>query len=329
MSPDPTLVFDLATAFWRSSVLFTACELGIFDMLDGESVSAKDIVSKINGSGRGVSALLDSCVAIGLLEKKADHYKNTDTASMYLTVKGKESLLATLRLQAATVPMWLKLKDAVLSGDPVMPPSDLLGRNRELTRHFVVGMHQRALGVAKAMIEEVDLSGRKVLADIGGGPGTYSVMLVKKYPDLVARVMDLAPILEISRGLIDESGVGDRIETVAFNAREDNLVAGFDAALVSGFLHRLPPEGCVGVLKKVFNALPEGGRVIVNDLFSVGDGPEMAVLFGLQMLLTNDTGRTHSVDDMVSYLKAAGFGNIIAKTLPPPLPHTLVMGDKQ
>ncbi len=329
MSADSGLVFDLATAFWRSSVMFTACELGVFDMLEGGPCALGESTKRLQASERGVFALLESCVSLGLLEKRGDMYGNTETASVFLTSRSPESLVITLRLQSATFPMWTKLKDAVISGEPVVPPSDLLGSNKELTRHFVIGMHQRAIGVAKVMVDEVDFTGRKLLADIGGGPGTYSVMLTEKFPGLKSRVMDLAPILEVSRELIDEAGASDRVETVPFNAKEDDLEGGFDAALVSGFLHRLPAEGCIRVLKKVYDAMEPGGQVVVNDLFSMGDGPEMAVLFGLQMLLTNDTGRTHSLEEMSSYVEQAGFGSITTKVLPPPLPHSLVMGVKR
>lgn len=328
MSADPGLVFDLATAFWRSSVMFTACELGVFDLLEAGPCKMKDAAQRIRASERGVLALLESCVSLGLLERRGDMYGNTQTASVYLTSRSAESLVITLRLQSATFPMWAKLKDAVISGEPVVPPSDLLGRNKELTRHFVIGMHQRAIGVARVLVDEVDLAGRKVLVDIGGGPGTYSVMLAQKYPELMAKVMDLGPILEVAKELIGESDACDRVVTVPFNAKEDEIAGGFDVALISGFLHRLSPEGCVGVLRKVNDAMDAGGQIIVNDLFSIGDGPEMAVLFGLQMLLTNETGCTHSVEEMILYLREAGFKNITNKTLPPPLPHTLVIGVK-
>ena len=35
-----------------------------------------------------------------------------------------------------------------------------LGENPELTRHRILGMHQRALGMAASLVERVDLSGR-------------------------------------------------------------------------------------------------------------------------------------------------------------------------
>lgn len=308
--------------------MFTACEMGVFDMLNDGACSLAAAAKRLQASERGMFALLESCVSLGLLEKRGGMYGNTETASAYLTSRSEESLVVTLRLQSSTYPIWAKLKEAVVTGMPVMPPSDLLGANRELTRCFVVGMHQRAVGVAKVLVDEVDFSENRVLVDIGGGPGTYSTMLVKKYPGLKSIVLDLAPILEVSRELIDQSGVGDRVETVAYNAREDELNVSFDAALISGFVHRLSLEACAGVLRRVYNAMDDGGQVVVNDLFSTGDGPEMAVLFGLQMLLTNDTGRTHSVEEIMACVEKAGFTDITSKTLPRPLPHTLVTGRK-
>lgn len=328
MSADPNLIFDTATAFWRSSVLFAACELGVFDALERSSGTAADIANRINASERGVLALLDSCAAMGFLHKKGAVFHNSKTAGRYLTSSGSESLVITLGLQSATYPMWAKLSEAVVSGKPVIPPGDMLGGNPELTRRFVMGMHQRALGVARCLVNEIDLSGRSLLADIGGGPGTYSVLLVQKYPGLKAKVMDLAPVLEIARELINESGMGDRIETVSCDARADDFSTGFDVALVSGLLHRMTADECQSILSRVHDALSDGGLIVVNDLFSTDDGPEMAILFGLQMLLTTETGKTHAASDVVLWFEAAGFKNVEVKTLPPPLPHTLVMGKK-
>ena len=325
---DPTVVFDLATAFWRSSVLFSACDMELFDLLDTEPATLALLVDKTGASQRGLFGMLESCVNLGLLTKDGSTYSNSPTATAYLTTASPESLLVTLKLQAATYPMWMGLTKSVRTGDPAVPPGSLLGGDKALTRHFVIGMHQRALGVAKSLVDALDLSDRKLLADIGGGPGTYSVMLVRKYAQLRSRVMDLPPILEVSRELIDESEVGDRIETVPCNVETDDLGEGYDAALVSGLLHRMSKDACSDILTRVYAALPDGGLVAVNDLFSVGSGPEMAVLFGLQMLLTNQTGLTHSVDDMADCLKQAGFRKISTTTLPPPLPHSVVSGIK-
>ncbi len=328
MSDDPALVFDLATAFWRSSVLFTACKMRLFDKLEGKPLTVNQAAKELGASERGMFGLLESCVAVGLLCKKGDAFQNTETAMRYLTEGSPDSLLTTLLLQFATYPMWANLPEAVTSGNPVMQPGDLLGGRKELTRHFVVGMHQRALGVGRSLVNELDLAGRKSLADIGGGPGTYSVLLVEKNEGLRSRILDLAPILEITRELVDQSSVGERIETVPCNAETDEFGSGYDVVLISGLLHRMTGEQIRSIFRRAHDAMDPGGLIIVNDLFSTDEGPEMAVLFGLQMLLTNNTGRTHSVSDISGWLGESDFKNLETRMLPPPLPHSLVMGIK-
>jgi len=144
-----------------------------------------------------------------------------------------------------------------------------LGGDPELTRQFVVGMHQRALGTAGALMDAIDLTGHRVLADIGGGPGTYSMLMLQRYPDLRARIMDLAPILEVTRTFVASSGVADRIEMVPCDAAADDLGNIFDAALVSGLLHRMTAETSRSILRKVYAGMAPGGQIAVNDLFTV------------------------------------------------------------
>lgn len=328
MAAEATLVFDTATAFWRSAAMFAACDLGVFDGLAEGAATAPELAGRLGASERGVQALLDSCASLGLVEKDGPVYRNTETAGRHLTSAAPESLLAALKLQAATFPMWNGLAKAVREGKPVLPPSHMLGEDPELTRHLTLGMHQRALGLARCLAECVDLGDRSLVADVGGGPGTLSVALARKHPRLRARVMDLAPVLEIAKELIGESGVGERIATVPCDVTRDDLGSGFDAALVSGLLHRMSPRQCRSILRKVFEGLDDGGTIVVVDLFETGGGPEMAVLFGLQMLLTTDHGQTHAAADVSRWLGDAGFVKVRAEPLPPPQPHTLLIGEK-
>ncbi len=321
---DPAPIYDAATAFWKSAVLFAACRLGVFDALE-EAAGAAALAQRLGLSEHGTAALLDACVAMGLIEKAGDTYRNTPAGDRYLTSRSPESLLVTLELQAATYPMWMRLAEAVRDGQPAIAPADLLGGDPELTRQFVVGMHQRALGTAGALMDAVDLTGHRVLADIGGGPGTYSMLMLQRYPGLRARIMDLAPILEVARTLVASSGVGDRIEMVPCDVTADDLGNGFDAALVSGLLHRMTAETSRSILRKVYAGMAPGGLIAVNDLFIVAGGPTMALLFGLQMLLTNETGGAHEASDVASWLAQAGFVDV---KITPLFPHTVVIARK-
>jgi hypothetical protein len=328
MTSGPAAIFEAATAFWRSAALFAACDLGVFDRLAGRPATAPELAERLGASQRGVGALLDSCVSLELLEKEGSAYRNSETAERYLTSESPDSLLTAMELQARTFPLWGRLPEAVREGRPVVPPSSMVGGDAELTRHLIVGMHQRALVMARPLVEGVDLRDRSVLADVGGGAGSFSIVLAREYPGLTSRVMDLPPVLEIARDLIAESGVGDRIVTVPCDVTKDDFGSGYDAALVSGLLHRMEPEECRAILGKVFAGLDAGGLVVVNDLFGTAEAPAMAVLFGLQMLLTADHGATHAAADVSRWLRDSGFVNVRTKALPPPHPHTLVIADK-
>jgi len=317
-------IYNAATAFWQSAVLFAACRLGLFDALY-RPAGAGEVAQRLNLSERGVKALLDSCVSLELLERAQGAYRNTPAGQRYLTSRSPESLLVALALQAETYPMWMNLSEAVMKGQPVIAPNDLLGGDQELTRRFMVGMHQRAVGIAETLVNIVDLAGCRLLVDIGGGPGTYSTFMLKRYPDLRVRILDLPAILEVARTLVASSGVDDRIEMVPCDVTADAIGEGFDAALLSGLLHRMTAQTSRSILRKVYAGMAPGGQVIVSDLFTVNGEPELAVLFGLQMLLTNETGGAHDARDVQSWLSDIGFVDVTITSL---FPHMAIIARK-
>ena len=63
-----------------------------------------------------------------------------------------------------------------------------------------------APGIAEALVNIVDLTGHRLLVDIGGGPGAYSTYLLKRYPELCSRILDLPSILEVAGSTHRHSG---------------------------------------------------------------------------------------------------------------------------
>ena len=149
--------------------------------------------------------------------------------------------------------------------------------------------------------------------------------MLRRYPDLRARILDLPAILEVARTLVASFGVDDRIEMVPCDVTTDAIGEGFDVALVSGLLHRMTAETSRSILRKIYTGMAPGGQVIVSDLFTVDGKPELAVLFGLQMLLTNETGGAHDARDVASWLSAIGFVDVTVTSL---FPHMAIMARK-
>ena len=68
--------------------------------------------------------------------------------------------------------------------------------------------------------------------------------------------------------------------------------SGYDVALVFGVLNGEPSGGRPALIRKVYDCLNLGGRIVLRDFVLDDDraGPPEAALFALQMLLTTESG---------------------------------------
>src|SRR5262249_43185292 len=146
-----------------------------------------------------------------------------------------------------------------------------------------------------------------------------------------ATVLDVPGVLEVTRELIDASGYADRISLMPGDYLTTPFGTGYDAALLSGMMHRETPASCLLLLQKAYAALDPGGLVIVSDVFFDDERhatPPFTVYFALNMMLTSDHGSAHAKTEMADWMRTAGFRNVEVRDLPKPNPHTLIVGTK-
>ena len=83
----------------------------------------------------------------------------------------------------------------------------------ELARAFTRAMHSISLGPALAWPAALDLSGHRLLLDVGGGSGAHCIGAALRWPNLQASVFDLAPVCEVAAEFIAGYGLQHRIKT--------------------------------------------------------------------------------------------------------------------
>jgi hypothetical protein len=74
-----------------------------------------------------------------------------------------------------------------------------------------------------------------------------------------------------------------------------------------------------------------GGMVVVSDVFFEDErknSPPFAVYFALNMMLTSREGSAHAKPEMAAWLHDVGFEQVSVRDMPPPNPHSLVVGIK-
>lgn len=323
-------LMQMTTGYWRSQVLFAASELGVFDALAAGGRTAADVASRCRAVPEYMERLLNACVACDLLEKREGRYVNGRMASLYLAGDGEQTLAHWVRFMGDCYRPWAGFTDVIRNGRPVADGFDQIARGADYTRHIILAMHEYALGPGRAIVNTLDLSGRTRMLDVGGGPGTYSVLLAQRFPDLTAEVLDLPPVLEITREIIDQFGIADRVSTRPGNYLTDDLGNGYDVILMSNMLHQESPATVSELLRKAHAALTDDGVLVIQLAFLNGekDAPVWGVLQSLQLAVLYPEGRAYSFDELLALLPDAGFHDAQVKRMSMLRSESLILATK-
>lgn len=325
---DPTPIVRLTTAFWDSQALLTASRLKVFDQFAEGPRTAEQVAGALGLDARMTGLLLRVLAGLGFLEPRDGGFANSASASAFLVSSSPAYMGGAMRYSDQLYDTWGRLEQALRSGRPALPAESYLGDDPERTRVFVHSMHGRAMGIARALVEVVDLSGRKRMLDVGGGPGTYSILLAQRHPGLRSEVLELPGVAAVAREIVAAAGAGDRVSLRDGDYHTSDFGRGHDVVLMSGMFHRESPASCRSLIEKARQCLEPGGLLVVSDVFTDAGGcsPSFATLFGLNMALTAPDGTVHADADVAGWMRDAGFDRIDVRALPPPMPHRVVQG---
>jgi hypothetical protein len=265
-----------------------------------------------------------------LLEEAAGRFSNAPVAATFLVSRSPAFMGNVIGYSDQLYGAWGRLEDALRSGQPALPAQSYLGDDAARTRAFVMAMHERALGIARALVPLLDLQGRRTLLDVGGGPATYSVLLTERFPGLHAEVLELPGVAAVARELVAAAGAGARVSLRDGDYHSADFGSGKDVVLMSGMFHRESEPACRGLIERAVACLNPGGLLVVSDVFTDPGGtqPPFAAMFGLNMMLTAADGGVHADADVRAWMAHSGLRDMRTVPLPPPMPHRVVMGLK-
>lgn len=327
--PRPSPINRALSGWQPARVLMAANRLDFFTQLGESSLNAEELAEKCHTHPRSTRTLLNACVALGFLEKSGNFYSNTPEARERL-IRGRPASIAdAIAHQDDLWSAWGRLHEAVRNNRAVSERWDLI-EEPLVHRNFILAMHDGAVVSAPQLAEVLDLSGRKLLFDVGGGPGTYAIFLAKKFPVLKAIVFDLPQTIEITKEIIAQYGMNDRISTQAGNYFKDDFGHENDVVLVSAILHSMGPGRSKGLLQKAYDSLLPGGLIVVREglLDDSGISPVGAVLFSLNMLVNTGEGQSYSGGAIIELMQSVGFNHMRVTPLPRESRSSLVIGVK-
>lgn len=320
----------LSTAYWESQALLTANRLRLFDILAEGAGTAEEVATRLGLAPHSTALFLRACAGLGLLHEKAGRFENAPVAATFLITRSPAFMGNVIRYSDQLYGTWGKLEDALRSGRPALPAETYLGDDPARTRSFVQAMHERALGIARSLVSILDLHGRHAMLDVGGGPGTYSVLLTERFPGLHSEVLELPGVAAVARELVAAAGASERVTLRDGDYHSATFGSGKDVVLMSGMFHRETEQACRGLIARAADCLVSGGLLVVSDVFTDEGGthPTFAAMFGLNMMLTAPDGGVHADSDVQRWMADSGFRDLRMVPLPPPMPHRVVLGLK-
>ena len=319
---DPTPIFEAFRGNHGTELLTAAvAHFDLFGRLAASGPLAFDDLRGSLGLGeRAAMVLVTALRALGLLEADAQgRVGPTELALEHLTPGGPLDVSGYIGLAAeapGVVEMVERLRtDRPAGADPDGPGAAFIFREgldsameaEASARSLTLALAGRARVVAPVLARVAPLEGARLLLDVGGGTGLYSIAYLQAQPGLRAIVWDRPEVLKVALELAEEQGVADRLECLAGDMFADPVPTGADAILLSNVLHDWDVPECRALIGRSAGALEPGGRLLIHDVFlnDAQDGPLPIALYSAALFRLTE-GRAYSAAEYRDWLTAAG-----------------------
>jgi len=302
--------------YMPSRCLLTALELDIFTAV-GDGADAEQVGSRIQANARAVGMLLNALVALGLLSKSGEEYRNTPESARFFAQGSKDNHRNGLLHIANIWHRWSTLTDAVRRGTRI--PIDR-GGTPEWTRDFIAAMQRNAKDRASLVVKALGTAGVRRILDLGGGSGAYSIAFAKASPDVHCEILDVPEVVPLAAEYVSKAGVRAQVDLRAGDMLSDDLGSGYDIIMLNAICHMFTEEQNRNLFRRIHQALAPNGRLAVQDFILNPDktGPPHAALFSLNMLVATDAGASYSELEYTRWMKEAGFAEVSRVNLPGP-----------
>ena len=302
---DDRAIFDLMSGFVYSQTLLAAVEIDLLNQLDEEP---RDVAALRGLPTDGMLRLCNSAAALGLIQRISDG--KYAIARLGVLVRSVPGLSDMIRHHSV---LYRDLSDpvALLSGDAETEMSNfwpyVFGAtegsiSRGDAQRYSQLMSDTQRLVSQETLRVIDLRRAKAVLDLGGGHGTFLGYLKDAHPNLRCGVFDLAHVV---------AGAPRSLTRHAGNFREDALPEGYDVICLIRILFDHQDETLIPLLRKIHDALPASGRLIISEPMRGARAPtrtgDSYYSFYCHAM---GTGKARSPDEIVKLLKAAGFAHI-------------------
>lgn len=294
--------------YWETKILLTAVRLDVFSALDGKQKTLPDLAGRLVVHGETLGLLLNALVAMRLLKKDGDLYGNAEVVATHLVRSSAQYVGHLLLLHDAEWDNWGKLEQTIRTGQRSVD-RHVFETDPDLGSNVLAVLHRIGQQSGPDLARRLQLSGPVRFLDLGGGAGTNAIAFCQAYPDLTATVFDLPATLKLTERMVKEAGLESRITLRPGDFNKDGLGGPYDVVLMSDILHYQDLSTNAVLVKRVWDHLAPGGRLVIKDRFlnETGTGPAWTTAFAVHILVNTERGGCYKTADAVQWMGEAGF----------------------
>jgi hypothetical protein len=331
----PDAIMQLGLGFWGSKTLLSAVELGVFSELAEEGpLDATALRDRLELHPRSATDFFDALVALGMLEREDGRYSNTPATELFLdrakpTYMGGMLEMANARLYG----FWGSLTEGLRTGEAqneAKGDEDFFAElyaDPERLAQFAGAMSAISTGAGHAIAAKFPWRDHDTVVDIGCAEGAVPAQVALAHEHITGGGFDLPQLEPIFDAFVAQFGLGDRLSFTAGDFFADPLPEA-DVLVMGHILHDWDLDEKRALLAKAYDALPEGGALIVYEAIIDDDRRENAfgLLMSLNMLIETPGGFDYTGADCRAWMQEAGFRESYVEHLVGP--DSMVVGIK-
>lgn len=302
------LIDDLIIGHKRYCLLLSALESSIIDILDNDGpMEAELLLKKIGCNSEFGWLWIDALGEIGIVERTGTIVRVRPALSPYLV--SDSPLYQGDSIRSAKETAWcngvefLKREpDTLVKSEGRMTPEFL----RIVAQHSMRGELQDITKILSSMEE---FRSARLLLDIGGGHGMYSISFCQQNPELSAVILDRPHITPATSEMVEKFGMTEQIRVISGDMNLDLPGSHYDIVYVSHIFYR--KEDLSILIPRIVQVLNKGGLLVSNHKF--GDDwkrRESDATAALENEIIRDFHQMIPEQEYLENLKSAGLGRI-------------------
>ncbi len=307
----------------------THAHLDLFGWIGKQEKSPRALAAHFGGEAVAWEMFLNALCGMGLIRKRAEKFSNSPFTSRHLSGAGATLLLPNYDAWNS----WGGLASSLTTRKRPRTQKPFIS-DRVKAKRLLRALDLHAQQIAPYLIEKLPLTGCQTLLDVGGGLGTFAGAFCRHYPRLRATLVEHPNVLPLARRALRDSGMASRVRVIGLDFSRHTLPRGFDSVFVSNVLHAHGVAENRSLLSKLHRCLNPRGHLILRDVFMSRDrtAPEWGTIFSVSLLLHTPRGRCYALDEILGWLRHAGFSRIRGPYRSSPLPFdpdSILMAQKR